>query len=100
MNRRLYISDVFTSIRQTKGLLIVFVVVMALFVGISSLQITVNAQSAPFQPTRSSIYGTFYYPWYKNLAFDGTWSYWQDNSYSPPNSWFSNYLPLRPGALD
>jgi hypothetical protein len=66
------------------------------------LRTQTNAQSEPdmFQPTRSSIYGTFYYPWYKNPTVDGEWSFWHDNHHSPPNNWFSNYLPLLPGALD
>ena len=56
--------------------------------------------NSAFQPGRSSIYGTFYYPWYKNLEVDGDWSHWQSNNHSPPSNWFSNFLPLPPGTLN
>src|SRR6185436_7290265 len=51
-------------------------VLLALTVSLFTRPSSVNAQSAPgaFQPSRSSIYGTFYYTWYKNKAVDGTWS--------------------------
>jgi Bacterial Ig domain/Calcineurin-like phosphoesterase len=45
-----------------------------------------------FQPT-APYHATFYYPWYKNAATDGGYSYWQDAGNTPPNSWFAHYLP-------
>ncbi|MEP6988070.1 MAG: hypothetical protein ABI970_20880, partial [Chloroflexota bacterium] len=115
MNRHHSIYNVFAQLRQKKSLIsrftrrgllpvhvsIFLFVVLVLTVNFLTEPSAVNAQSASsFQPTRASIYGTFYYPWYKNQSTDGTWSYWQDSNYSPPNSWFSNYLPLRPGTLN
>src|SRR5689334_14221972 len=81
--------------RPSLALVSIFLfLVLALTVNFLTIPSAVNAQSpSAFQPTRASIYGTFYYPWYKNQTTDGTWSFWQDSNYSPPNSWFSNYLP-------
>ena len=45
-----------------------------------------------FQPS-APYYATFFYPWYKNTAKDGSYSYWQDSGNTPPKSWFSHYLP-------
>jgi Glycosyl hydrolase family 99/Calcineurin-like phosphoesterase len=58
------------------------------------------AASAAFQPTRSSIYATFYYPWYGNPTADGGWAFWEGSGHSPPNNWAANYLPLPPGAFN
>jgi len=98
MNR---LISLFKRKSLTSGHLFLFPIIILLFNVLAS-QSSANALniSSTFQPTRSSIYGTFYYPWYKNQSTDGTWSYWQDSSHLPPNSWFSNYLPLRPGAFD
>lgn len=63
------------------------------------------AESSPtnnpaFQPS-SPYYATFYYMWYKAPSPDGGWSYWSDHGGSPPNSWFSHYLPdPKPGIFD
>ncbi len=57
--------------------------------GIATLVATTNFQpSAPY-------YATFFYPWFQNSATNGTWSEsaWGDNGHSPPQNWFSNYLP-------
>ncbi len=51
--------------------------------------------STTFQPT-APYHATFYYMWYKNPQIDGGYSYWQDphiDAGSPPNTWFSHYLP-------
>ncbi|MBK8034391.1 MAG: DNRLRE domain-containing protein [Chloroflexi bacterium] len=53
-----------------------------------------------FQPTRASIYGTFYYPWYRNPAVDGRFAFWEGNSHSPPSNWNANFLPVPPGAYN
>ncbi len=45
-----------------------------------------------FQPS-APYYATFLYPWYRNVATDGRYSYWQDGGNHPPNTWFSHYLP-------
>lgn len=53
-----------------------------------------------FQPS-APYYATFYYPWYKNVASDGKYSYWQDNGHTPPSNWFSNFLPdVDPSIFD
>lgn len=44
-----------------------------------------------FQPT-APYYATFFYLWYQNPATDSTWSYWSDQG-TPPQTWFSHYLP-------
>src|SRR5437764_609734 len=46
------------------------------------------------------IYAAFFYPWYKTPAVDGAWGNWEGNDHTPPMNWFSNYLPLPPGAFD
>jgi len=57
-----------------------------------------SAQSA-FQPT-GSLYATFFYPWYKNPTVDGQWGNWEGNGHTPPSNWFSNFLPIPPGAYN
>ncbi len=53
--------------------------------------------AAAFQPS-APYYASFFYPWYKNAACDGSYSYWQDGGNRPPYRWFSHYLPdLHPG---
>ena len=53
-----------------------------------------------FQPS-APYYATFFYPWYKNAACDGSYSYWQDGGNRPPRRWFSHYLPdPRPSRFD
>ena len=37
----------------------------------------------------------FYYPWYGNLAIDGTWRHWNDLGHSPPDDIASTYYPAR-----
>jgi len=53
-----------------------------------------SAATPGFQPS-APYYATFFYPWYRNAATDGTWagSYWEDNGHAPPANWFSRYLP-------
>ena len=60
-----------------------------------------NVQSVPsaFQPT-GSLYATFFYPWYKNPTVDGAWGNWEGNGHRPPTNWFSNFLPIPPGAYN
>ena len=53
-----------------------------------------------FQPS-APYYATFFYPWSQNPNTDGIWSYWNDNGHTPPQNWFSNYLPdPNPSAFD
>lgn len=59
-----------------------------------------TTNTTTFMPT-APYYATFYYPWYKNTATDGSYSYWQDNGNTPPNTWFSHYLPdINTNAFD
>lgn len=48
------------------------------------------------QTTQTPVLGTFYYMWYGAQA--NGWKHWKDpgangNSHTPPNSWYSNYIP-------
>ncbi len=53
-----------------------------------------------FQP-QPPYYATFYYMWYKNPKTDGAWDYWTDHGGSPPNTWFSHYIPdPNPNSFD
>ncbi len=62
------------------------------------IQLGVLSSGNNFQPT-APYYASFYYPWFKNSAFDGSWSgsTWNDadvrGTHTPPANWFSNYLP-------
>lgn len=53
---------------------------------------------AAFQPS-APYYTTFFYPWYQNPTTDGKWSQWSDPPpgttipHTPPQNWFSQYLP-------
>ncbi len=58
----------------------------------STATVAVTPPPASFQPT-APYYATFFYPWYKNVATDGAYSYWQDGGNSPPATWFSHFLP-------
>lgn len=60
-----------------------------------------GASNTPtFQPT-APYHATFFYPWYKNPATDGSYSYWQDGGNNPPNTWFGHYLPdINTSAFD
>ena len=58
-----------------------------------------QAIAPTFQPA-FPIYATFFYPWYRNGVLDGKWSNWRGNGHTPPNNWFSNFLPLPPGSYD
>jgi hypothetical protein len=49
-------------------------------------------QDTGFQPT-APYYASFFYLWYQQPNPDGTWSYWNDGGNTPPQSWFSHYLP-------
>src|SRR5947209_5758654 len=51
-----------------------------------------KAAAAAFQPS-PPYYATFFYPWYQAPGTDGLWSDWNDNGHTPPQNWFSNYLP-------
>jgi hypothetical protein len=51
-----------------------------------------SRSAVSFQPS-APYYATFFYPWYKNAACDGAYSYWQDEGNRPPRRWFSHYLP-------
>lgn len=51
----------------------------------------VLAQSS-FQPS-APYYATFFYLWSENPNTDAAWSYWSDRAHTPPQNWFSNYLP-------
>lgn len=56
------------------------------------------AQSS-FQPS-APYYATFFYLWSENPNTDGIWSYWSDRAHTPPQNWFSNYLPdPQPGVF-
>lgn len=50
------------------------------------------AIATTFQPT-APYYATFFYLWSQNPNTDAQWSYWSDNSHTPPQNWFSNYIP-------
>ncbi len=53
-----------------------------------------------FQPS-PPYYATFFYPWYQNPNTDGLWSGWNDLGHTPPQNWFSQYLPdPNPSAFD
>lgn len=72
----------------------------------SSSQSNTPPTSSNFQPT-APYYATFFYPWFKNAATDGSWSGsgWSDSdaggTHSPPTNWFSNYLPdPNPSSFD
>lgn len=55
--------------------------------------------SLPFQPT-APYHAAFYYAWYKAPTVSGeNYSYWSDG-HSPPQNWFSNYMPIPPGAFN
>lgn len=41
----------------------------------------------------------FYYSWYGNPSFNGSWRHWQQGSHNPPNDIGSNFYPLL-GAYD
>ncbi len=64
-----------------------------------------TAPSTGFQPT-APYYATFFYPWSLNpntttissttnahTSTAQSWSYWNDLGNTPPNTWFSHYLP-------
>ncbi len=57
-----------------------------------------QVHAADFQPS-SPYYTTFFYPWYENPTTDGKWSQWSDPpngssiGHTPPQNWFSHYLP-------
>lgn len=53
---------------------------------------TPGAFNPDFQPG-SPYYATFFYPWYENPNTDGRWSQWTDNAHTPPQNWFSHFLP-------
>jgi Glycosyl hydrolase family 99 len=56
--------------------------------------------TADFQPS-APYYATFFYPWYRNIASDGAYSYWQDQGNTPPTTWFGHYLPdIDPSRFD
>jgi hypothetical protein len=59
-----------------------------------------QAVISTFQPTRSAVYTTFYYPWYGNPTVDPGWAFWNGGGTKPPLNWASNYLPLPPNALN
>ncbi len=68
-------------------LIIVFILITIIIFPIKT-----HAQSGVFQPT-SPYYATFYYQWYTTPVSDSSWGYWADHGNSPPNTWFSKYLP-------
>src|SRR5262245_6479977 len=87
--------------RQNKPLRIEFALLILgllsplLFLSPSSAQTGTPAAtpaSQAFQPS-APYHATFFYIWYKNPNTDDTWSYWTDGSNTPPNSWFSHYIP-------
>lgn len=65
--------------------------VLFLFIFLVLGSVSVRVQ-ASFQPS-APYYSTFFYFWSENPNTDGRWSYWNDNGHSPPQNWFSNYLP-------
>ncbi len=69
-------------------------------VGLQADSIPNQVEATGFQPTRSSIYTTFYYPWYGNPTTDPGWASWNGSGAKPPTNWASNYLPLPPNAMN
>ncbi len=72
------------------------------YIQFGSIATNTTVPSATLSPTNTSFqpmapyYATFYYMWYKNPKTDGAYSYWSDphvDAGSPPNTWFSHYLP-------
>ena len=64
------------------------------------MTVTTSPPAPDFQPS-APYYATFLYPWYKNAATDGSYSYWQDEENTPPVTWFGHYLPdLDPSKFD
>jgi acid phosphatase type 7 len=60
---------------------------------------TTTPSDPNFQPA-APYYATFFYPWYENPNTDGRWSQWSD-FHTPPQNWFSEYLPdPNPSAFD
>lgn len=76
-------------------------IVLSLFIFLLCLYpAPVKAQSTSFQPT-APYYATFFYEWYTNSTTDNSWGYWADHSNTPPNTWFSKYLPdPKPSVFD
>ncbi len=70
-----------------------------IFLIFSANQKPAQAQST-FQPS-APYYATFFYLWSQNPNTDGLWSYWSDGGHTPPDNWFSQYLPdPKPGVFD
>jgi glycosyl hydrolase family 99/SdrD B-like protein/calcineurin-like phosphoesterase family protein/dockerin type I repeat protein len=86
-------------LRHYKAAVLARVAFLFLCLVLSAQWLTPVAASS-FQPTRSSLYATFYYPWYGNPASDGGWAFWEGGGHSPAANWLSNYLPLPPGAFN
>jgi hypothetical protein len=51
-----------------------------------------SGSDTEFQP-KPPYYASFFYLWYQQPNTDGLWSYWNDYGNTPPQSWFSHYLP-------
>jgi hypothetical protein len=68
--------------------------------GAPSAPVAAARAAAGFQPS-APYFATFLYPWYRNSATDGSFSYWQDHYRKPPATWYSHYLPdLDPSGFD
>ena len=49
--------------------------------------------------SEDDIVGAFFYPWYGNPNTSDRWVHWNDEDYSPPATWTSNYLPDYPDSI-
>ncbi len=66
----------------------------------ATVTVATSPPTTDFQPS-APYYATFLYPWYRNVATDGSYSYWHDQGNTPPTTWFSHYLPdLDPSKFD
>ena len=84
---------------------------MVAALGWTAVQVdTAGAAPAPKQAARQSAVvpaaaalptnvQIFYYPWYGNPAFNGSYRHWQQGGHTPPNDVGSNFYPVA-GAYD
>lgn len=53
---------------------------------------TPTPSGTAFQPS-APYFATFFYMWSQNPNTDAGWAYWEGSGNTPPNTWFSHYLP-------
>lgn len=86
--------------RSITALLMSFMILAAVFLcGVRNFPVYA-AMDPSFQPA-APYYATFFYLWSQNPNTDSSWSYWSDNAHTPPDNWFSHYLPdPQPGVFN